>query len=175
MKKLPNGPIPGENFTSDTRNYPWHRPAEFTDPDAAIEMAFKHLTKESKAFGLMTMISQGMTIAEATDVFLTSGIMAGKWTVDMAIVLAGPIARIIELMAKSYGVKYSMGIDDEDFAPTDAYFEGYKEISKSKLTSSINNAKESMAEVVETFKEEGPDAEPVAESTNTPAPTGFMA
>ena len=29
----PSGPIPGENFTSDERNYPWHRPPEYTDTD----------------------------------------------------------------------------------------------------------------------------------------------
>ena len=32
----PSGPIPGENFTSDERNYPWHRPPEYTDMDLSL-------------------------------------------------------------------------------------------------------------------------------------------
>ena len=34
-----DGPIPGENFTSETKNYPWHRPPEITDYDEALEFA----------------------------------------------------------------------------------------------------------------------------------------
>ena len=33
----PNAPIPGANYTSDTRNYPWHRPPDITDVDEALE------------------------------------------------------------------------------------------------------------------------------------------
>ena len=33
MLKMFDAPIAGENFTSDTRNYPWHRPPEITDYD----------------------------------------------------------------------------------------------------------------------------------------------
>ncbi len=43
------GPIPGENYTSDTKNYPWHRPPEFDDLDKAIDYIGKRLTKEENA------------------------------------------------------------------------------------------------------------------------------
>tara|TARA_Y100000780_G_scaffold232313_1_gene262612 strand:- start:2210 stop:2752 length:543 start_codon:yes stop_codon:yes gene_type:complete len=106
-----NGPIPGENYTSDTRNYPWHRPPEFEDLNEAVEWSMEKLTDEHGSMGLLSLIQAGMTIAEATDIFVTSGIGKGKWTPDYAILLAGPIARIIEMMAKGYEIKYDMGID----------------------------------------------------------------
>ena len=30
------GPIPGENYLTDTKNYPWHRPPDLVDYDEAV-------------------------------------------------------------------------------------------------------------------------------------------
>jgi hypothetical protein len=106
-----SGPIPGENYTSDTKNYPWHRPPEITDLDQAIEVSSKQLMSEEGSTGLVTMLQAGIDIATLTDVFVTSGIGAGKWTPDFAILLAGPISHIIYLMAKGYGIDADLGID----------------------------------------------------------------
>ena len=109
----PDGPIPGENYTSDTRNYPWHRPPEITDLDKGVEVAIKHLTKPDQATILMTMLEAGVTVVQATDIFLSSGLAKGKWTLDYALLLAGPVSHIIKLMAETYEVKYDMGLKDK--------------------------------------------------------------
>lgn len=117
-----DGPIPGENFTSDTKNYPWHRPPEYTNLDDAIEASFKKLTGDEAAFGLLTMLEMGETVAELTETFLMSGIGAGKWTPDFAILMAGPVSHIIYLMAKGYGIDCDLGIDKKNKAPTTAFW-----------------------------------------------------
>jgi len=109
----PDGPIPGENYTSDTRNYPWHRPPEITDLDKGIEASIKQLTQHESAVALLTMLQSGVTVVQATDIFLTSGMAKGKWTVDFALLLAGPISHMIKLMAEGYGIKYDMGLEDK--------------------------------------------------------------
>lgn len=106
-----SGPIPGENYTSDTKNYPWHRPPEVTNLDQAIELSAKQLMSEEGSSGLVTMLHSGMDIATLTDTFVTSGIGAGKWTPDFAILLAGPVSHMIYLMAKGYGIDADLGID----------------------------------------------------------------
>lgn len=111
--KIGNGPIPGENYTSDTRNYPWHRPPEITDLDAGVELSVKRLTEKDNAYSLLTMLQAGVSVVQATDMFVTSGIGQGKWTPDFAILLAGPVSHIIKLMADGYGIKYNMGLDNE--------------------------------------------------------------
>jgi len=130
--RLMDGPIPGENYTSDTKNYPWHRPPEHTDLDAAIEASFKQLTDEDNSVGLLTMIEMGMDIATITDMFVTSGVGAGKWTPDFAILLAGPVSHIIYMMAKAYGLKCDLGIYEEKRPPTKAFFEMKERISAAK-------------------------------------------
>jgi hypothetical protein len=117
-----DGPIPGENYTSDTKNYPWHRPPEYTTLDEAIEASFKKLTEENAAYGVLTMLEMGMTVADMTETFLMSGIGAGKWTPDFALLMAGPISHIIYLMAKGYDIDCDMGIDNSYKGPTTAFF-----------------------------------------------------
>jgi len=117
-----DGPIPGENFTSDTRNYPWHRPPELTDLNKAIEASIKQMTKKQAAFGLLTALEAGVTVSQAARAFVISGISSGKWTPDFAILLVGPVARIIQTMAKGYGIKAELGIDPDKDTPTMADF-----------------------------------------------------
>lgn len=130
---LLDGPIPGANYTSDTKNYPWHRPPEITNLDEAIEASVERLTEKEAVFGLLSLIQNGMSVATATDVFVTSGIGSGKWTPDFAILLAGPVARIIKMLCDGYGVDYRMGIEeDERKLPTPAGLAKLKEIESKK-------------------------------------------
>ena len=130
----PDGPIPGENYTSDTKNYAWHRPPEFDDIDKAIDYIGKKLTKGDNAVGLLTMIEAGIPIVDLAQMFLMSGIGAGKWTLDYALLLAGPVAHIMVIMAKGYGIKYNLGLDDNkaDRPPSIAFLDTMKTINRAK-------------------------------------------
>lgn len=132
-----DAPIPGENFTSDTKNYPWHRPPEHTDLDKAIEAIADRLLDEDSAIGILTMLESGVTIVQLTDMFLTSGIGAGKWTMDFALLLAGPTSHILYLMAKSYGIDCDLGIEDTVKPLTRAFFEGFEKIDEKKTMDAI--------------------------------------
>lgn len=105
-----DAPIPGENFTSDTKNYPWHRPPKFTDLDTAIEYMIKKIVQPDVAESLFTFMGMGVTVASLVDMLVTEGIGQGKWTVDYGVLMAGPLAHIICLMAKAYDVPYDLGI-----------------------------------------------------------------
>jgi hypothetical protein len=106
-----DGPIPGENYTSDTKNYPWHRPPEITDYDEAVEFSLQALTDPEYGMNYMSVLEAGYSVATLTDIFVTQGIGDGKWTPDFALLIAGPVARTLEIMAKVYGIKTEMGVD----------------------------------------------------------------
>ncbi len=129
---IPTGPIPGENFTSDTKNYAWHRPPEFTDLDKAIDMIAKRLLSEEHSFGVVTMLKVGIPVAAITEIFLMSGIGSGKWTVDFALLLAGPVSHIITLMAEAYDIDYEMGIDDPKPKTTAAFLKELQNDERAK-------------------------------------------
>lgn len=118
-----SGPIPGENFTSDTKNYPWHQPPEFVDIDEALDMISKKLTNFKRANGILTFVEMGVPLTRIADMILTSGIGEGKWTPDFALLLAGPVTRMIELICIGFGVEYTIGIEeDEDDFNTATFF-----------------------------------------------------
>lgn len=153
MKRELTGPIPGENFTSDTKNYAWHRPPEHTSIDTAIEEVYKKITKDHVSTGILTMIEMGTDISTITDMLVTAGIGAGKWTPDFAILMAGPVAHIIYLMAKGYGLDCELGYETSKRPPTAAFFKGIKKIEEAKAKRAIGNL--DLDEVKEYAKERG--------------------
>lgn len=156
------GPIPGENYTADTKNYPWHRPPEFADLDKAIEMSAKRLTEENNAISILTMIEAGVSVASITEMYLMSGIGAGKWTVDQALLLAGPVSHIICLMCKGYGVKYDLGVDNKKTPITSVFMKEMKKINAPKA----KKAGQEVAKQVEDVKEKASGFMASAPKTN---------
>lgn len=136
-----DGPIPGENFTSDTRNYSWHRPPDYTDMNDAVDFCITHLTKKQPAFGVLAALEAGVTVAQATRAIVISGIADGKWTPDFAILLAGPVARIVQTIANGYGIKAELGIDPDKDLPTLSAikFDPDEVISKKELDDKIED------------------------------------
>ena len=111
--QAPKAPIPGANYTSDTRNYPWHRPPDIADMDKAIEYVTKDLNDGPDGFRYMSMLGAGIPVTMVTDFIVTKGIGRGKWAVDLGILAAGPIARLLIIMAKTYGVDYEIAAEEE--------------------------------------------------------------
>lgn len=143
-----DGPIPGENYTSDTKNYPWHRPPEFDDLDKAIDYIGKKLTKEDAAVGLLTMIEAGISLVDLTQTFLMSGIGNGKWTLDFALLLAGPTAHIMQIMAKAYGIEYDIGFTDKiNGPPSKAFLDTVKEINRAKAAAAGRDATDAIDDI----------------------------
>jgi hypothetical protein len=171
-----DGPIPGENYTSDTKNYAWHRPPEFDDIDKAIDYIGKRLTTEENAVGLLTMIESGLPLTDLTQMFLMSGVGAGKWTLDYALLLAGPVCHIMLIMAKAYGLKYNLGFDNKEIAakpPTAAFFDAIKEINSAKAAAAGRTAMDQIADIQQNTSDTMKNGSLVSK-TPKPKFNGFM-
>jgi len=110
----PSGPIPGANYTSDTRNYPWHRPPDITSTDEALEHVMEVLTETDAGKRYMSLIEAGTPLTTITDIIVTLAVGRGKFSIDFAILIAGPVTRMLEIMAKSYEIEYDLGIESSD-------------------------------------------------------------
>jgi hypothetical protein len=157
-----SGAIPGENFTSDTKNYPWHQPPEFTDINKALDVVGKKLTEFKRANSILTMVEMGVPLTRVADMIVTAGIGEGKWTPDFALLIAGPVTRMIELICIGFDVEYTLGIEeDEDDFVTSTFF---SEDKKLKDNSSG----------FELVKEELPGIKQEAEAAAGDAPEGDL-
>ena len=108
-----DGPIAGENYTSDTRNYPWHRPPDLSEYDDVVEHLLETISDPETLPNIMSILSTGVTIAGITDFLILDGVGKGKFAIDMGLLAAGPSARFIQIMADDFGVDADMGLDEE--------------------------------------------------------------
>lgn len=109
-----DAPIPGANYTSDTRQYPWHRKPDIEDYDEAVDYLTSRLQTSQGSGMINSMLEVDMPIAAITSTIVLQAISKGKMQIDMGVVTAGPLARHIELLAKRNGLKYEMGADEDD-------------------------------------------------------------
>lgn len=151
MDPLMNSPIPGANLTSDSRNYPWHRPPDIVDFDEAVEFIAKGIMKPKPASGILTMLEMGITVAMVTQMIIMAGMSRGKWTLDLGLIVAGPVARMIEIMADDAGIEYTMGTE-EDNTPVVPPVNFMKKQSKSEYKTPDE---QEVSQVVEEIKSKG--------------------
>jgi hypothetical protein len=81
--------------------------------DQALEYVMRDLNDSPDGFRYISMLGAGVPVTLVTDFIITKGIGRGKWSPDLGILSAGPIARLLMIMAKAYGVSYEIGIDEE--------------------------------------------------------------
>lgn len=104
------GPIPGENFTSDTRNYPWHRPPELETVEATVEYVMSKMEQEETAELVFALMEMERPLTNIVSGLLMQGIAKGKFQIDMALLAAGPIFRYLQIIADKEGIKYEDGL-----------------------------------------------------------------
>jgi hypothetical protein len=172
-----SGPIPGENYTSDTKNYPWHRPPEFTDIDKALDMLAKKITNFKTANNILSSIEVGIPLYQITSMIIMAGIGEGKWTVDVGLLLAGPLTKMLETMAIAFDVEYDLGLDEDEDFNTGTFFKEEKAIKEYATGNAYKIIKEEMPEIKEAAGSQeaqgGEDPEPTA-STPKLESQGFM-
>ena len=109
-----DGPIPGANFAADTKNYAWHRPPDITEYDEAVDYMINKMDDPDQHELVFSLLEIDTKVITVVSTLLMQGIARGKFPIDLAILMAGPLARYIGIIADSQGIKHDMGIDDKD-------------------------------------------------------------
>jgi hypothetical protein len=101
-KITPLAAPPGHSLTNDPGRWPWDRPAEFANPDDAIDFITGQLDRPGTQDGLLKMMLAGISVEEIVSQIAFKGFMEGSFTPDVA-----------ELIKPALGI-YLMGIADEN-------------------------------------------------------------
>lgn len=153
-----DGPIPGENYTSDTRNYPWHRPPDEADFVKAVDRMIKAIAKPEKLSVVLTALETGETIIDVVTGALRVNVANGRYPIDVAILAAGPVAKYIETMATKHEIEFTRGWEQKP-----------KLLTKARIQALAGVGMDEPDEMAE----EAPVQEPMdglMGQTNTPAP-----
>lgn len=108
------GPIPGANLLADPRKYPWHRPPEIIEYDEAVDYMLNKISEDEQSELIYSLLQIDINVPTIVSSLLMQAISRGKIPIDLAVLVAGPMARYIEIIAKMEGYKYDMGLDDSD-------------------------------------------------------------
>jgi len=174
-----DGPIPGENFTSDTKNYPWHQPPEFVDLGKALDKLSMKLTDKKTVNSLVTTMEMGFPLVSVAQLILMEGVGQGKWTVDLALLMAGPTTKILQIIADNFEIEYDLGLDDEDDTPSGTFLKGLNELEEAAKNKGVfklvQDQLPQMAEAAEEGEGSTEDPDASAEGEEDLAEGGFAA
>lgn len=112
--KMFDAPVAGANYAADTRNYPWHRPPDLVNYDEGVDYIIKKLQDPEQLETVYALLKIDIQVSTVVTSLLMQAISRGKFSIDLAILMAGPIARYIGIIADEQDIKYDMGVGDED-------------------------------------------------------------
>ena len=112
--KMFDAPIAGANYASDTKNYPWHRPPDIVNYDEGVDYLITKMKEPQELELVYALLTIDTKVATVVSSILMQGISRGKFSIDLAILMAGPVARFIGILADEQNIKYDMGVGDED-------------------------------------------------------------
>ena len=106
-------PVPGQSLTDTPGNYPWEHAPLITDPEQATEFIWDSLHKPEFAEQVIAMLDAGIPVEALGRVILFGGFMEGKFSPDVAFIIAQPVMEMIASMGIAAGVeKFRMSISD---------------------------------------------------------------
>lgn len=112
--KMFDAPVAGANYTADTRNYPWHRPPDLVNYDEGVDYIINKLQDPEQLETVYALLKIDIQVSTVVTSLLMQAISRGKFSIDLAILMAGPLARYIGIIADEQDIKYDMGVGDED-------------------------------------------------------------
>ena len=108
FKEAPNNPfdapVPGQGLTDNPGNYPWEHPPQFTDTSEAADFVWDKLTQPQFAEQVIAMLDSGIPVEAIGRIIIFSGFIEGKWTPDVAFIIAEPVMKMIAAMGIQGGV-----------------------------------------------------------------------
>jgi len=117
FKEAPNNPfdapIPGQALTDKPGNAPLEHPPQFTDTEEVADFIFDRLTTPQMAEQIIAMLDAGVPVEAIGRIIVFAGFTEGKWTPDIAFIIAEPVMKMIAAIGIQGGVKkFRMSMQD---------------------------------------------------------------
>ena len=117
LREAPNNPfdapVPGQSLTDKPGNAPWEHPPQMVDTAEAADFIWEQLSTPEFAEQVIAMLDAGIPIEAIARVILFGGFTEGKWTPDVAFIIAEPVMKMIATVGMLGGVKnFRISLDD---------------------------------------------------------------
>jgi hypothetical protein len=146
-------PIPGQSLTDEPGNYPWEHPPQFVETDEAADHLWNRMSEPEFAEQIIAMLDAGVPVETIGRTVLFGGFLNGKFTPDVAFIIAEPVMKMILTIGVMAGIK-DIKISMDDIT------------NKNEIRSAVQlnvAAKKVSEEVQEEIKQKGIMAKPETE------------
>ena len=117
LKEAPNNPfdapVPGQSMTDKPGSAAWEHPPQYTNTAEAADFIWVQLSAPEFAEQVIAMLDAGIPVEAIGRIILFGGFTEGKWTPDVAFIIAEPVMKMIATVGMLGGVK-SFRISLED-------------------------------------------------------------
>ena len=97
-------PIPGQSLTDEPKGYAWERPSEYSTPEEALQFYLPRVTAKETLEDIMLALENGFPLSTLVKGIYMNGVMEGKHSIDIGLLIAPVLHEIILSAAKTYGV-----------------------------------------------------------------------
>ena len=117
LREAPNNPfdapVPGQSLTDKPGNGPWEHPPQYTNTAEAADFVWNQLSTPEFSEQVIAMLDASVPIEAIARVILFGGFAEGKWTPDVAFIIAEPVMKMIATVGMLGGVKsFRISLDD---------------------------------------------------------------
>jgi hypothetical protein len=106
-----DAPIPGMALTAELGGRPWQTPPQYATVEQALEYYIPRLTADEVSEQLLDVLEMGVPVTALANTMQLSGVMDGKHSVDVGILIMPVLMEMISYLADAAGVEYDMGTD----------------------------------------------------------------
>lgn len=154
-------PIPGMSLTAELGNRPWQQPPQYSTVEEALQYYIPRLTNPELLDQLLDVMETGIPLTTIADAMQTGGVMEGKHSLDVGILIIPVLIETMAYLAEEAGIEYDEGSNIE--------------VDKDSITGSRISL--ALSKVYEQKEPEVTEKEPLEETTEeeTPPQGGLMA
>ena len=106
-------PIPGQSLTDEPGNYPWEHPPTYVTTDGAADHLWNKMSEPEFAEQIIAMLDAGVPVEAIARTVLFGGFLKGKFSPDVAFIIAEPVMKMIATIGVVAGIKdIVMSMDD---------------------------------------------------------------
>ena len=155
-------PIPGMSMTHELGARPWQTPPKYATVEEALEYYLPRMQDNSFTDSLINVIEMGMPLTTLANTIQLAGVMEGRHSVDVGILIMPVLIEMMQLVAEAEGVEYVTGMERDMQTET----------KDSDVSAALATLKDDLANVEDESEETG-EIE-IVEKLNEPS-LGLMA
>ena len=154
-----DAPIPGMSLTHELGARPWQNPPQYATVEDTLEFYLSRVGDEKLLYNILSVVENGVAIPTIAETLTLSGVMEGKHTVDVGVIVNPIITEFIKGLADRAGVSYTMDAQ-RDYTDMDITEADLDKAEKEIIESNTLN-KETVEEFMDDITNKVEDEEPI--------------